>query len=407
MALIEAVINSVHAIATGAISGAISWIEKALASAIPVVIGFLARLLGLSGISEKIQGFIKKVQAKVDAAIDKVIGKIIGVVKKLFGAAKAGAKKLLEWWKKKRVISNDGKKVTLYTEGNDRAAKVLVASSPGVPWSTYLANNAPGSGAKTALVNAHAQATVLAQKLELPKTRGLDEEVHAQNVEKVFNDLAVQIEIINRDKSVPASVIKFSGTDAERGANAAEASVLTADHGTGSGPTDESGSWAGLQHLGKGLGKKGERVRRDWYVRGHLLNEHLGGPGLGFNMAPITKRANNDHKKLVETRLKAEVHKPGRAVYYKVTVLAGPPLGGNPRLTQLDSMKPQSGLSPDEKLEQAALRILSKSTSGFKCEAFELEKKGGAWKKGKALSEFTKTIDNKISENGKTYGYHG
>ena len=90
MALVEAVINSVHAIATGSIGGAIAWIENALASAIPVVIGFLARLLGLSGITDKIQGFIKKVQAKVDAAIDKVIAKIVGVVKKLFGKNKDG-----------------------------------------------------------------------------------------------------------------------------------------------------------------------------------------------------------------------------------------------------------------------------------------------------------------------------
>lgn len=90
MALVEAVINSIHAIATGAIGGAIAWIEKSLASAIPVVIGFLARLLGLSGISQKIQGFIKKVQGKVDAAIDKVIAKIVGVVKKLFGKGKNG-----------------------------------------------------------------------------------------------------------------------------------------------------------------------------------------------------------------------------------------------------------------------------------------------------------------------------
>jgi hypothetical protein len=129
MALIEAVINSVHAIATGAISGAISWIEKALASAIPVVIGFLARLLGLSGISEKIQAFIKKVQAKVDAAIDKVIGKIIGVVKKLFGAVKAGVGKLIQWWKKKAPINAPGERHTLLFTGSQASAKLVMRSA--------------------------------------------------------------------------------------------------------------------------------------------------------------------------------------------------------------------------------------------------------------------------------------
>jgi len=46
MALVEAVINSVSAIASGAIGGAANWIEQALARTIPVVIGFLAQFAG-------------------------------------------------------------------------------------------------------------------------------------------------------------------------------------------------------------------------------------------------------------------------------------------------------------------------------------------------------------------------
>lgn len=130
MALVEAVINSVHAIATGAIGGAIAWIEKSLAAAIPVVIGFLARLLGLSGISEKIRGFIQKVQAKVDAAIDKVLGKIVGVVKKLFGKVKAGAKAVLNWWKSKLSFKAGDEAHTLSFKGEKASAKLYVASNP-------------------------------------------------------------------------------------------------------------------------------------------------------------------------------------------------------------------------------------------------------------------------------------
>ena len=85
MTLVEAVVNSVAAIASGAIGSAIAWIEKSLANAVPLVIGFLAQLLGLGGISKKIQEFIRKVQGKVDAAIDKAIAKIVAMVKKLFG----------------------------------------------------------------------------------------------------------------------------------------------------------------------------------------------------------------------------------------------------------------------------------------------------------------------------------
>ncbi len=85
MAFVEAVINSVSSIAQGAIGAAASWIERSLASMIPLLIGFLARLIGLGGLSKKVKEFITKVQGKVDKAIDKVIGKIVQTVKKLFG----------------------------------------------------------------------------------------------------------------------------------------------------------------------------------------------------------------------------------------------------------------------------------------------------------------------------------
>ncbi|MFO1429862.1 MAG: hypothetical protein U1F76_06940 [Candidatus Competibacteraceae bacterium] len=85
MEFVEAVVNSFAAIAGGAIGGAASWIERALGNMVPILIGFLASLLGLGGISAKIKETILKVQNKVDKAIDKAIAKIVGVVKKLFG----------------------------------------------------------------------------------------------------------------------------------------------------------------------------------------------------------------------------------------------------------------------------------------------------------------------------------
>jgi hypothetical protein len=85
MEFVNAVINSVHAIATGAIGGAAAWIERALANAIPIVIGFLAALIGLGGIGRKIKSIIQKVQAKVDAAIDKALARIAAKFKALFG----------------------------------------------------------------------------------------------------------------------------------------------------------------------------------------------------------------------------------------------------------------------------------------------------------------------------------
>lgn len=92
MAFVESVINSVSDIAKGNISSAANWIETSLARMIPLVISFLARLIGLGGISQKIKEFINKVQSKVDKAIDKAIGKVVAFVKKMFGKLKGTGK---------------------------------------------------------------------------------------------------------------------------------------------------------------------------------------------------------------------------------------------------------------------------------------------------------------------------
>lgn len=93
---VEAVVNSVSEIASGAISKAANWIETALGNLIPIVIGFLARLIGLGGIAGAVKDIIKKVQGAVDRAIDKLIERVIGTVKKLFGKDKPTGKKAEE-----------------------------------------------------------------------------------------------------------------------------------------------------------------------------------------------------------------------------------------------------------------------------------------------------------------------
>ena len=87
LAFVEAIISSVFNIAIGAIDSAANWIEQALARTIPLIIAFLARLLGITGITEKIQGIIKKLHERVDQAIDKVIGKIMAAARKLSARA--------------------------------------------------------------------------------------------------------------------------------------------------------------------------------------------------------------------------------------------------------------------------------------------------------------------------------
>ncbi|MBD1832493.1 DUF4157 domain-containing protein [Cyanobacteria bacterium FACHB-472] len=83
--LVNAVMESVTAIASGAVGGAAKLVENALSKALPVVISFMASLLGLGGISEKIQAIVQKVRGPIEKAIDWVIGKAVAFAKKIGG----------------------------------------------------------------------------------------------------------------------------------------------------------------------------------------------------------------------------------------------------------------------------------------------------------------------------------
>jgi hypothetical protein len=90
MSLVNAIIDSISAIASGNISAAANFIEQSLARAIPVAISFLSSLLGLGNISEKVQEIIQSVRTAVDNAIDRVLNSrpvqmVAGFIRRVIG----------------------------------------------------------------------------------------------------------------------------------------------------------------------------------------------------------------------------------------------------------------------------------------------------------------------------------
>ncbi|WP_460205257.1 hypothetical protein [Scytonema sp. NUACC21] len=84
-ALVNAVLDSVSAIADGAIGTAAKLVEGALSKALPVVISFLASLIGLGGVSGKVRGLLEKARGLIDTAINWVLSKVSAFAKKLGG----------------------------------------------------------------------------------------------------------------------------------------------------------------------------------------------------------------------------------------------------------------------------------------------------------------------------------
>ncbi|MFE3248639.1 hypothetical protein [Streptomyces sp. NPDC059209] len=93
---VNAVLDAVIQIANGAQAGVPKLVESALAASVPLLIGFLAALLGIGGLANKVRSIFQSVSRPVGRAIDKIVDFIAkkgkGLWSKLSGRGKAGEK---------------------------------------------------------------------------------------------------------------------------------------------------------------------------------------------------------------------------------------------------------------------------------------------------------------------------
>ncbi|MEU3782318.1 HPC2 multi-domain protein [Streptomyces sp900129855] len=86
---VNAVLDAVIAIAGGGAGGVPGLIETALAKSIPVLIGALAAILGISGIADKVKKFFTALSKPVMKAVDWIVGKIVVLGKKIWNKLKS------------------------------------------------------------------------------------------------------------------------------------------------------------------------------------------------------------------------------------------------------------------------------------------------------------------------------
>ncbi|MFB6987386.1 hypothetical protein [Streptomyces sp. NPDC056304] len=85
---VNAVLDAVIAIANGGAAGVPKMVEAALAASVPLLIGFLASLLGIGGLANKVKSVFHAVARPVNRAIDKIVGFIVKKGKALWNKLK-------------------------------------------------------------------------------------------------------------------------------------------------------------------------------------------------------------------------------------------------------------------------------------------------------------------------------
>ncbi|MBG6204909.1 hypothetical protein IWQ48_006079 [Labrenzia sp. EL_13] len=324
---VMSVYTAITNIAAGVLGPAAKAVENAMARSLPVVISFVASAIGLGNIGEAVQGVISKITAPINKMIDALIDKVVAFAKKLWGKTKQGAKKIkdavLNWWKAKRnFTSRDGGEHKLYYKGTGSNADLWIASKP-TAIQVFLnkkiaeTDDATQKGIfKTALkqyqtVLTHESALQKLVSKNAPKSQITSEEVK-------FRAALDKVTATMRTADLgSAEDIQTQVTFTDGSTKSAYAIPLTRLEGNTKGSSPKSSAqspeWSHAVKLDTGPGDK----RRYIWVRGHLLNDNLHGPGENRNLVPITKTMNSKMATGVEAGAKTQMTKSEDTMFYK------------------------------------------------------------------------------------------
>lgn len=361
MELVNAIVESILPIAQGVIDKAANWVETAMARTLPVIISFLARFAGLGGISEQIKRIIKRLQDRVENAVDKVIDAVVKRVGGLLAkgtsllergraAVAGGVDKVKAWFigKKETEVPVRGKREshTLWFEIEGEHASLLIA--------TKRQNLVEFLGHLEERIASDKNINEATKKKTITRIRGLKSkastgEREAQGVGRILSkvstkegvsaiqnntdklkkgelDIAKELILLLDEQVVKGVYPKFAIVKKEiRQSHGfavggkrvkAENISLPGVRGRGSQPSTTSKLLESIMQT------RGGKMAP--YVRGHLLNHHLGGPGdQEFNLTPITGETNSRMSREIEEDAKKMVLSEDKVIDYTVNVEYG------------------------------------------------------------------------------------
>ncbi|MEH2124217.1 eCIS core domain-containing protein [Nostoc sp.] len=371
--LINAILDAIGAIASGAIDQAIKGVENALAKSLPVVISFLASLLGLDGIAGKIQAIFHKLRKPMEKAVDWVIDKGAKAFKKVgnkvknskFGkkagklkdSAKEKYKAGKQWvedkkeaghkWveKKKKSVKDKfdkfgnkvkdkfgfgkdkqkGKKDQNSKDNTSQDQRTHEVKKKDLEAARKRLQGIIAKSESTKQVEQHfpaIQKNFGLKKLEWEKLGTPSASVIIEVNPKAIIDLSGSDLILNEGDTTHSNKFKQEVTFETGNIDSKylvgkkmEATKLGPNHPQGSPPLGGA-----LNLLMKKLQTNPRSGNHEKYIKGHLLNDNLGGPGSAQNLYPITADANSKHVRQVESIVKNWVNIQGYWAYYKVEV---------------------------------------------------------------------------------------
>jgi len=143
--MVNRALDAVTDIAAGSLEGPAAILHGAMQRATPAVIGFIGDQVGLGGVADEIRSLIDKLRKKVDDAILAIIDGARALFAALVAGARNVARRVFEWWKRRRSVGRGAERHTLLFHGDEDSAELYIESTPRL-LRAYLASlQQPGS----------------------------------------------------------------------------------------------------------------------------------------------------------------------------------------------------------------------------------------------------------------------
>ncbi len=333
--IVNSFVEGTVEIAQGNVTRAADFLEGSMGRAMPVVIGFLANQVGLSGIGRRVGEMIGRAQEMVDHALTWLVNRAVNTGMALLDRVMAMGRSAVDTVRNAlglrrsfRTANQHDHSVTMGDNGS-----IIVASTP-KPLQVLVSERRTQIEAEntstpskipenTSKITALDRIIVLKTLIDglLPQynvavdgNRRRADQIRA-NINGHMNEIVEKLIVVGIEVE-GSNNIETHVTHTELDGNRASrvvAQPLTAIPGntTGSQPHENT--------PGKPYVKPG--VWTSNWVGAHLLNHHLHGPGVAWNMVSGTKETNNNMKTEVENTAKHEISAhPDKQYYYEVSV---------------------------------------------------------------------------------------
>jgi hypothetical protein len=278
------VIDSIAAIAGGVISQAANAVERTAARLLPVVIAFLARLIGLGNVGEVVTRFLDRVRRPIERALERLVNWIVAQARRLGRAVVQTAGDAWAWLRERLGFRNQsGESHTLLFRGNGSSARMMIATEE-KPIEDYLNAYEPKTSddyrtARTVFNDAKRVIFTPAARNEAERDRRARVRVELAKVSAAFARLA----------SEPPRAADYGTKTPAKYGNPAEVEIL---FGTAL-PGSVTGPWPRGRSGYKEIFDAGLTTATDKWVQMHIISEKLGGSGTDFgNLVPAPNSVN-------------------------------------------------------------------------------------------------------------------